>query len=288
MLSWLQILVENLSWDEQKQFLELTLLDPLIKRFPIKVSYQARFLQNIINIIEMNSGEVHDEIYEHFCTLKNSTTEDDFTYKHFLLPDNIRIIIKEAKSIISSGTTGLRTWEAANCLVDFFASNNQSFINGKHILELGSGTGFTGIFLHKLLSPMYIYLTDCHDAVLQLLEENLNMNECIRSKIDSGRLYWGRENFNIDFIPDVILASDVVYDNSLFQPFIETIETVFKLNSKCVMFLACTIRNEITLEQFLQLANKKFCIVDAKYSEIGSCSYFIENKENVKIFIITK
>lgn len=51
----------------------------------------------------------------------------------------------------------------------------------KRVLELGSGIGLSGLIVSKECSPESVYLTDCHESVLDLLCENvkLNVNEII-------------------------------------------------------------------------------------------------------------
>lgn len=41
-------------------------------------------------------------------------------------------------------STGARIWPSANVLVDFLCENNE-YVKGKMIVELGSGTGIVGL-----------------------------------------------------------------------------------------------------------------------------------------------
>lgn len=53
--------------------------------------------------------------------------------------------------------------------------------------------------------------------------------------------------------PDVIIASDVVYDSTLFKPFCQTIDYIFtKTNANCQFVLAATVRNQDTLNDFFK------------------------------------
>ncbi|GLV35946.1 uncharacterized protein CBL_09836 [Carabus blaptoides fortunei] len=54
-------------------------------------------------------------------------------------------------------------------------------------------------------------------------------------------------------VPDLILAADVVYDSSVFQPLCATVKYFVNSNAKCQVIFACTERNTSTLNEFMKL-----------------------------------
>lgn len=60
------------------------------------------------------------------------------------------------------------------------------------------------------------------------------------------------------FVPDVIIAADIIYDNTLFEPLSRTIETFFNKSKNCKLYVACTVRNEETINEFLSMLGGMF------------------------------
>lgn len=130
------------------------------------------------------------------------------------------VTLLEARSIISSsGSTGLRTWEAALHLAAFLALDNQSVsIRDRTVLELGAGSGFLSIFCAKHLGAKSVMATDGDETVVDALKTNIFLNGLEGSgKIDSCVLRWGRtltgtaleEQFE-EHPLDLVMAADVV------------------------------------------------------------------------------
>lgn len=55
------------------------------------------------------------------------------------------------------------------------------------------------------------------------------------------------------FIPDVLIAADIIYDSTLFEPLSRTIERFFDKSKNCKLYMACTVRNENTIDEFLNI-----------------------------------
>lgn len=122
----------------------------------------------------------------------------------------------ESRSIISaSGTTGLRTWEAALHLSNYLSLRAPDLIDGKHVLELGSGTGLMSIFCAKHLKARHVAATDGDEGIVDSLKENIFLNGLEGdSRIESLVLRWGwplNETTFADESPfDVVLGADLV------------------------------------------------------------------------------
>lgn len=258
-----------------------TVLHKLNLSYPLKTDYQIAFIKHIIQSLEREGcEEIHDLIYEQLA-VKLKEEKPDFSYKNFLLheDDCNAMTIRESNSFIRDGTTGLKLWPASMALAEFIVQN-ESLFHGKSILELGSGaTGFVGMVLIKTCRPKKVYLSDCHESVIETLIENVSLNlskhkaESLensllvrhRLKVLDGpelgvlNLPWENVDKHEDELksevkPDVLLAADVVYDDSLFGDLIKCITKLFHLASPSLVFyLSQTVRNEETFSKFSNL-----------------------------------
>nr|XP_061805334.1 putative protein N-methyltransferase FAM86B1 [Nerophis lumbriciformis] len=135
------------------------------------------------------------------------------------------VSLLESVALISEGTTGLVTWEAALYLAEWALDHPHAF-NSRKVLELGSGAGLTGIALCRSCAPLSYIFSDCHPSVLRRLRDNLNLNglnetNCTRTEITVEELDWTdvtKERLN-DISADVLIAADVVYDPEVVMRF---------------------------------------------------------------------
>ena len=130
------------------------------------------------------------------------------------------ITLLEARSLlVSSGDTGLRTWDAALYLGEYlFSCAGKRIVAGSKIIELGAGTGFLSILCAKHLGALHVLATDGSGEVINDLESNLYLNGLHGNPIiETAVLNWGQAL--IDSMPDdvqdsqfydLVLAADVV------------------------------------------------------------------------------
>ncbi|XP_058451262.1 protein-lysine N-methyltransferase EEF2KMT [Malaya genurostris] len=306
-------LLDDISWEHQEKLLNFTVNNSLVIQYPIRLGYQIAFLKHIIHHLNKMSVEQHDQIYEKYCFLLESqsgmTDQAGFSFKHYELPGNGVITLKESSALISEGTTGLCSWQASKAMCEFIFNNSEDF-RGKNILELGSGVGLTGIFMAKHCDPSMLVLSDCHSSVLGTLKHNVELNfpkgakvDCdnplVNCLIDNGDSlvvvmdldwsYINESNLHQLIEPEVLVGTDIVYDHSLFQPLLTAINHVFSLsNNRCKFFLSCTERNQDTLSDFLEL------LVMAKYriNEETVCPskhfQWDSTTDKIRIFTITR
>lgn len=183
----LQDTLINLPWDDQDQLLNETIRLESVRKYPLDRNYMVRFLRYVIEALEsQNTIEVHDDFYTLLCDFqsKSDGCDSEYSYKHYQVlieettDSNGRIetvILKENRNKISNGTTGLNVWESALAISDW-AIENRCQIDGKHILELGSGTGLSSLIIGKCCSPKTIHITDGNDRVIENLIENVTNN----------------------------------------------------------------------------------------------------------------
>ncbi|XP_063983682.1 protein-lysine N-methyltransferase EEF2KMT-like [Diachasmimorpha longicaudata] len=255
-------LPRKIELNDQVEIFKATVGDPRVLEYPIKREYQQKFVRKIVESLENSENEeVYELFYESLCNLLSQTTDNDHKthYRHFPLGNggNIdRLIIQESRSLISEGTTGLCSWQAALALGEWCVLH-RDFLEGKKILELGSGVGLTGLTILSLCSPRKFIFSDCHPRVLTLLRSNV---DCHSRKIDHPHeiidLPWENidEQLSNSLDLDLVIAADVIYDKSLFPSLINGLRTLMS-SGNCVGVIAMTVRNQETVSEFFEQLN---------------------------------
>ncbi|ALC50019.1 CG7889 [Drosophila busckii] len=255
-----------LQLEEQKQLIAATCGHALNQRYPVRRSYQEAFVKRLLQLLK-DHEELHDDIYDSLCgqlakaTLSERESADAaqvYAYKHYLLPTPMTL--RESKSFVIEGTTGLCTWEAALALADYLLEH-PSLVQNKNVLELGAGTGLLGILLKQRslqLQVGQVLLTDGSDACVQLMRENIKLNFA-EEPLDfplCAQLNWAQiSEFNWQAYAafDLLLAADVIYDDTQFEALLSAMEYIFERHENNLqMLLASTVRNVDTLHNFMQ------------------------------------
>ncbi|XP_052536235.1 protein-lysine N-methyltransferase EEF2KMT isoform X2 [Tympanuchus pallidicinctus] len=273
--------------------LHQTVLHPLCVRFPPPASYRRRFLTELIKKHESTAADPLDELYDALAPILNEE-ESTRCYKSYLLPSGEAVTLSESVAIISQGTTGLITWDAALHLAEWAMENPKVFTN-RTVLELGSGVGFTGLVICKTCNPKTYVFSDCHHAVLKQLTENIRLNgftlepettnpaqgqeaegqECQQPKLLVAELDWRSvtEQQLLALHADVVIAADVVYDPEVTLALIGVLRkfSTSRADRKPEIYVALTVRNADTYHVFqaeLDKAGIRWQIIPAHSSNI--------------------
>ncbi|KAI9372041.1 putative methyltransferase-domain-containing protein [Aspergillus egyptiacus] len=256
------------------------------------VPYQTRVLKTIIARIEESisdpeEDEIFDSLIEKWTTLlstpKPSSIEQaqQLTYIKYTAPTpstepsksekrSRAIITSENRSLIlSAGTTGFRTWEAALHLGTFLSTTDYgaSLIAGKRVLELGAGTGFLSFLAARHLGADSVIVTDREPALIEQINSCIEKNGLDASKIRAGIWEWGmplqvpssassygetqrEQSF------DVALGADLIYDIDLVPLLVSTIRDLFDNYALKHFIISATVRNEDTFRAFLDTCSK--------------------------------
>lgn len=108
--------MNDLSWEDQKCLLQETVDLAILQKYPLDTNYVIRFLRFVINALESQCIEIHDDLYTTLCTYQSKSSENvEYFYKHYRIHKNDRddfqtVILKENRNKISQGTTGLNVW----------------------------------------------------------------------------------------------------------------------------------------------------------------------------------
>ncbi|KAG9248208.1 putative methyltransferase-domain-containing protein [Calycina marina] len=189
--------------------------------------------------------------------------------------EHATITLLESRNILSAGgVTGFRTWEAAMHLGNYLCAN-QSLVQGKHILELGTGTGYLSILCAKYLQAAHVIATDGSDDVVSSLSTNFHLNDLEDRNMEGKELKWGHAligsehpQWNSGRPIDLVVASDVTYDG-IHVALVATFVELFDLYPNLKILIGSTVRNEATYELFLtRCQNNKLSIEHVKYDMV--------------------
>ncbi|KAI7858257.1 putative methyltransferase-domain-containing protein [Circinella umbellata] len=187
------------------------------------------------------------------------------------------------------GTPG-KIWDSALVLSDMFSKKimqERTCFDGKHIIDLSAGTGCIGLLLGLLLrrlkqqqqqQPSWkLTLTDLPEA-LELIRENhrYNLGNTPDPHIQIEKLCWGNTRDAKQLIkrggePDIILASDVLYDPNCFGKLVETLKTLC-VPGKTVIYLGYKRRGLKRDEEnlFFDLAKANFQITTVNGNSLNN------------------
>ncbi|XP_031563314.1 protein-lysine N-methyltransferase EEF2KMT-like isoform X2 [Actinia tenebrosa] len=177
--------IKFFDWKNIAQYLDSTLQKVILRKtymsnefvkYTPSIRYKRMFLKQLMKISEEANHELVDELYECYAEVISEVDDDQSPcYKTYILPSGSGIIVEESQNIISQGTTGLSTWQAALYMLEWVLENSKEFEN-RNVVELGCGLGLLGLSICMSYSPQHYVFTDCHEAVLGKLNKNLSIN----------------------------------------------------------------------------------------------------------------
>lgn len=170
---------------------------------------------------------------------------------------------------------GLQVWRGALVMCDFVLANRCLF-EGSHVLELGSGTGVTGI----ALSMQYCKRVTCSDTgsdVLSLCQKNLHTNErLLNCPVDVVDLDWIKIDKDsilslFPTLPTIFVACDCVYDNELTDALFRTIFLLVKESCSQHSIAGDPIVAYMSLEKRINFSLHDKCVVSHEYDHFRTC-----------------
>ena len=121
-------------------------------------------------------------------------------------------------------------WPSAIALSEYILIN-RPFFAGKSIIELGCGIGLTTMALIKT-SPQQLIATDYEEQALENTRKNFSLNK-IKELPQMQLLDWREPDIDQKF--DVIIASDIAYEERFFQPFINLFQLILKKDGSIIL-----------------------------------------------------
>ncbi|XP_034749396.1 protein-lysine N-methyltransferase EEF2KMT [Etheostoma cragini] len=246
-------LERNKSSNLTSDILKHTCLHSLCRKFPPSFRYRKLFLSELIRRQEAAGCDPLDELYNVLAEVVGAEDTAE-CYKSYFLPSGDAVSLLENRALISEGTTGLVTWEAALYLAEWALDHRQAF-TGRTILELGSGVGLTGITICRSCSPNRYVFSDCHPRVLQKLRDNVRLNGLSEHSVEEMDWTTATEEHIGRIGADTVIAADVVYDPDVAESLVKLLSKILRCSSPEV-FICSTIRNQETYGGFKQRLEK--------------------------------
>ena len=186
---------------------------------------------------------------------------------------------------------GGKVWDSSYVLVDYLLSPGEGadtkgldLLQDKRVLELGSGTGALGFTL-SIFEPSSCTLTDLGNVV-PLLAYNLELNcliqphphivQTLRNSFNCHELAWGVHTQHFSQQVDIIVASDVVYDPTLYEPLCNTLLSLLDGTNMCLM--AHRHRHPNDKLFFTLLHDHNFTVTEIYYDEDRDVHIFVIRK----------
>lgn len=247
--------IENISWidtiDKQQYLVERTVLEKSCSDHPFPPKHAQSLLEAVVRTCESERIPVAEIVYEQLAKSLTSSFIPDHCFGQYHVDDVCVIFETDATSasaFVREGSTGFCTWEAGKCLSWFLCENYR--YNNESILELGCGTGVTGIVVAKYLGlddGTYTF-SDYHESTLDQARRNCKINNVHGQFKRIDILDNQRENL---ITTDVVVGADILYDEELCSGLVEWLS-----NSEISQFkealIMSTIRTDSTYESFKQ------------------------------------
>lgn len=244
--------------------LQRTVKHPVCVQHGPSVKYARCFLSKLIKKHEAVPTEPLDALYEALAEVL-MTQESTQCHRSYLLPSGNSVTLSESTAIVSHGTTGLVTWDAALYLAEWAIENPAAFTD-RTILELGSGAGLTGLAICKACCPRAYIFSDCHAQVLEQLRGNILLNgfslephtpiDAGSSKVTVAQLDWDEVTASqlSAFQADVVIAADVLYCWEMTLSLVRVLKMLEDCQRKSApdVYVAYTIRSQDTGKLFIE------------------------------------
>ena len=194
---------------------------------------------------------------------------------------NARMIHVEQKQELENSCGGI-VWESAFALAEYLRKtvfekkkkkkNETKTTLLRDCIDIGAGTGFLGIWVHKVAKMQRTVLTDtmkCFDLMRRNVERNFSSNddddddERSHATIDVKPLDWTSKQ-DLDALTttgrgkfDLLVATDVIFAERLVEPLILCLKTLID-PERGVCYVCAQPRDKAAFELFQDLCAKEF------------------------------
>ena len=130
-------------------------------------------------------------------------------------------------------TTGLALWPATVICARWVAQE-AALLSGKVVVELGAGCGLPGLAAALYGAPKSVYITDIHEPTLSNANHNVRLNDLSSDNDGMGpktevlNVSWTDPSTYPPEKADVLLGSDLVYDNGILSVLCPAVKTMLK------------------------------------------------------------
>ncbi|KAH9943016.1 putative methyltransferase-domain-containing protein [Epithele typhae] len=163
-------------------------------------------------------------------SIRNQSVELVFHTSHDTKTDVGPGAFTIALAVDASPGCGGIAWPAGEVLSAYIA--HRGALEGKVVVELGSGTGLVGLVAGRLGAQVWI--TD-QAPLLPIMHQNVALNN-LQASVTVAELNWGEPLPAEIPRPDVILAADCVYFEPAFPLLVQTLAALVSDRSTEVLF----------------------------------------------------
>ena len=188
----------------------------------------------------------------------------------------LRVLISEARNLLAArGTTGLRVWDSCLHLATYLCRPDMmQLIRGKHVLELGAGTGLLSIVCAGHLQAERVIASDGDEDVVASIRDNARLN-AVQDKIlyyvdpyshlHAAVLDWNADEATLRDVTqshtttqpiDIILGADITYAVESLQPLVSCLAKLNSLYPQAKILISNVIRNEDTYSAFVKTSGE--------------------------------
>lgn len=239
--------IQDIAWidtsEKQDYLLSRTVLDEFCIEYPLPPSHVRSLLETVVRTCEFEKLEVSEAVYEQLSMSLSKPKISHQYYGSYTINENLRVAFRtdaaDSSAFVREGSTGFCTWEAGKCLAWYLCRERKY----NTILELGCGTGVTGIVVSKILGSDYIF-TDYHEQTLEQARLNCEINGVAAEfkKVDILRPVADNS-----ISTDVIVAADILYDTDLCRGLVRWLSSNDVYREALIM---STIRTDETYDVF--------------------------------------
>ncbi|CAL1407289.1 unnamed protein product [Linum trigynum] len=287
--------------------------------------YVRNFVKKLIFEVESTHGCVLDELYENYGYYMTSLKEDSLgrgkACKHisFLFTDGsleLSNCPKSRKFVVPlncslnmlEGDTGCSVWPSSLYLSEFILSFPDRFSN-KTCFEVGSGVGLVGICLSHVKASKVV-LSDGDLSTFANMKLNLGLNHIstrmdvleksdkelnlVKSDIGSNsevqciHLSWesAAEAELQEFMPDIVLGADVIYDPACLPHLVRVLATLLKQRQVTTQTRTSNCQEDIVNEGRAEEAeNDEQAYVESTKTPVGYIACVIRNIDTFNCFL---
>ena len=143
----------------------------------------------------------------------------------------------EFNALISSETdadlTGQIIWPGCKLFLTWI-DNNLDFFQGKRVVEIGAGIAICSLFLSKFGEASLVTSTDGNEIVVDLMNDNAKLSHC--KNVSCETMKWGLDTAK-EFKErhgtfDIVMGSEIAYNENCIDPLIETIKELLDPNGR--------------------------------------------------------
>ena len=163
---------------------------------------------------------------------------------------------------MGSQSTGTSVWAGGLALSRYMESLGPSYFAGKHVVELGSGTGVASITAVKLGAASAV-ATDRDPRVLSLASSNArdNLSAGARAAFSTAVVSWGEPVPSGLGGTDLVLGADLTYNRDAWPALVKTIRA---LDAPALLSVSERRPNELeSLMAFLSEAKLRYTVISS-------------------------